>query len=103
MKTTKKRSVWAWLGALAAGCGICCLPLIVPLLGGTALAGGLSWAALEGFPWDMIVCGLALGGAGGGAFWLLTRKKASPKDTCQTEVPPNQSRMSIEPLEKSNH
>ena len=103
MKAEKKRRVWAWIGALAAGCGLCCVPLILPLLAGTALAGGLSSAVLEGVPLDLILCGGVLVGAGGGAFWLLSRKRVSQNDACQTDMSPSQSSVSIKPLEKPNN
>ncbi len=84
MSKEKKRSLWKWVGALAVGCGLCCLPLIVPLVGGTAVAAGVvgSWAAGWG---EAALCAAALA-AGVGLWWFLARKKKPAAEACRTDT-----------------
>ena len=64
------------LGGTAAACAACCaLPLLVPLLGGLAVASGLSMA-----PWAVVVAAAA--GVGALLSWVRWRRKRQRAARC---------------------
>lgn len=78
MEVTKSKSLRAALGATAviiAGCGLCCLPLITPLLASLGASMGLFAWLDELSIWHFI----AIAGIGTGLFIVLRRRLTQEK------------------------
>lgn len=101
MSKPKKRSIWAWVGAIVAGCGLCCIPLIVPLFGGAIVAGGVTMSFLESGWLEPVVCTLAAAVIAVGGFWLIRRSRRKTPEACTPNLDPSSSVPSIKvkPLE----
>lgn len=70
-----------WLLGLA--CLVCCLPLIVPFLGGAGLAGIGAWAG--GLDWVEIVCLAVVAGAIAAAAVFMLRRRRTGAPHCDVK------------------
>lgn len=72
-----------WILGLVAACGLCCLPLIFPALGGLTVFG----AGLYGGPLtlDSILCAAPLAILAGMAMFAIIRQLKRCKASCKTD------------------